>query len=162
MKSYLLYKLKIVPYFFLMAFFNKSSFSASDLSLIHFVIMGSDVVKRLLKWLLVMILVVVAVLAAGCTDDGSTDSAETEQVQTTEVSIESFQFQPQNIRVSAGDTVTWTNNDSVAHTATADNGEFDSASLEPGMTFSHTFEQTGTYDYRCTIHPDMVGTITVG
>lgn len=119
--------------------------------------------RTLLKWLLAMVLVAAAVLAAGCTDYGSTDDSagNIEQVQTTNVSMMDLQFQPQNIRVSAGDTITWTNDDSVVHTATADNGEFDSGHLEPGQTFSHVFGEPGTYDYRCTIHPTMVGTVTV-
>ncbi|TGC09509.1 cupredoxin domain-containing protein [Methanolobus halotolerans] len=119
--------------------------------------------RKFLKWLIAMVLVAAAVLAAGCTDSGPTDDSadDQEQVQTNEVSMMSLQFQPQNIRVSAGDTVTWTNDDAVAHTATADNGEFDSGVLEPGQTYSHAFEEPGTYDYICTIHPSMVGTVTV-
>lgn len=119
--------------------------------------------RKPLKWLLAMVLVAAAVLAAGCTDYGSTDGSadDTEQVQTTNVSMMDLQFQPQNIRISSGDTVTWTNDDSVAHTVTADNGDFDSGRLEPGQTFTHVFEEAGTYDYSCTIHPGMVGTVTV-
>ena len=119
--------------------------------------------EKLLGWLIVILLTVVTVLSAGCPDYGPTDesAANVEQVVTTEISMLNSQFEPQNIRVAAGETITWTNDDSVTHTATADNGEFDSGHLEPGNAFSHVFEEPGTYDYRCTIHPTMVGTITV-
>jgi plastocyanin len=83
-----------------------------------------------------------------------------------EVDIRDFFYDPQDLRVQVGDTVTWTNNDTVAHTVTAgtpDNptGEFDSGEIQPGETFTYTFDQAGTFDYYCTLHPDMTGSVTV-
>jgi plastocyanin len=56
--------------------------------------------------------------------------------------------------------VTWTNNDSIGHTVTADDGSFNSP-VDPGKTFSFTFTKAGTYTYHCSIHPTMKATIVV-
>jgi len=78
------------------------------------------------------------------------------------VSIEDFVFGPAQLNVNVGDTVTWTNNeDGIPHTATSDDGVWDSKNLNPGDTFSFTFDTPGTYTYHCSIHPKMTATITV-
>jgi|GEM_PF-621935 plastocyanin len=76
-------------------------------------------------------------------------------------------FTPQTITINAGDTVTWLNQGAMAHTATADSGAFDSGSVQPGQSFSATFNQSGTYAYHCKFHGSaggigMAGSITVG
>ena len=65
------------------------------------------------------------------------------------------------LTVSSGTTVVWTNNDSIAHTSTSDSGQWNSGTINPGQSFRFTFSTPGTYAYRCTIHPNMVGTVTV-
>jgi plastocyanin len=75
--------------------------------------------------------------------------------------IEGFAFDPGNLEVAAGTTVTWTNNDSAAHTVTADDGSFQSGRLEQGDTFSYTFETAGTFSYHCEYHSGMTATVTV-
>ena len=65
------------------------------------------------------------------------------------------------LTVAAGTTVAWTNNDSIAHTSTANAGQWNSGTINPGDTFRFTFSTPGTYTYHCTIHPGMVGTVTV-
>lgn len=65
------------------------------------------------------------------------------------------------LTVSSGTTVVWTNNDSIAHTSTSNNGQWNSGTINPGQSFRFTFSTPGTYAYRCTIHPNMVGTVTV-
>ncbi len=77
------------------------------------------------------------------------------------VAIKDFSFQPASISVVVGSTVTWTNNDTTGHTVTADDGSFDSGTVAPGATFSHTFDTAGTFTYHCNIHPSMTATITV-
>lgn len=79
------------------------------------------------------------------------------------VEIKNFTFIPADIKIPAGTTVTWTNHDVVAHTATASDpkGVFDSGNLNPGQSFSFKFDTPGTYHYICTYHPFMKGTITV-
>jgi plastocyanin len=83
------------------------------------------------------------------------------QGKTMTVSIKNFAFDPPNTTVSAGTTVTWVNDDQVPHTATANDGAFDSGTLQPGQSYSFAFDKPGTYAYHCNIHPDMTGTITV-
>ena len=53
------------------------------------------------------------------------------------------------------------NNDAITHTATSDTGVWDSGNLGPGASFSKTFQNAGTFTYKCTIHPGMVGTVNV-
>ena len=77
------------------------------------------------------------------------------------IEIVDFAFSPPSLTISVGDTVTWTNADSVVHTATSTSGSFDSGDLAQGASYSLTFSQAGTYGYLCTPHPSMTGTIVV-
>ena len=77
------------------------------------------------------------------------------------VNIQGFAFHPGGITVHTGDTVTWTNADSADHTATANDGSFDTGTLGNGASGSHTFNSAGTFSYHCSIHPFMHGTVTV-
>ncbi|MCK9487003.1 MAG: hypothetical protein M0R73_09970 [Dehalococcoidia bacterium] len=65
-----------------------------------------------------------------------------------------------SLDIEVGTTVVWSNQDGVPHTATADDGSFDSGSIQGG-TFSHRFEEAGTFSYFCAVHPDMTAEITV-
>jgi amicyanin len=77
------------------------------------------------------------------------------------VAIADFAFAPTTLTIAVGDTVTWTNEDAVEHTATSTAGAFDSGLLAQGESFSFTFTTAGTYDYLCTPHPTMTGRIVV-
>ena len=77
------------------------------------------------------------------------------------VAIADFAFAPATLTITAGDTVTWTNEDQVEHTATSTSGAFDSGLLGQGESYSLTFTTAGTYDYLCTPHPSMTGQIVV-
>jgi plastocyanin len=77
------------------------------------------------------------------------------------VSIEGFAFVAPTLEITAGTTVTWTNNDTTAHTATASDGSFDTGNIDVGASASVTFDTPGTYAYVCTYHPNMTGTIVV-
>jgi plastocyanin len=81
--------------------------------------------------------------------------------QTADVSIENFSFAPQTLEISAGTTVVWTNNDTTAHTATADDATWDTGNIDPGASASITFDTPGTYTYKCAYHPSMTATIIV-
>lgn len=70
-------------------------------------------------------------------------------------------YAPNPISVAVGGTVTWTNNDTTAHTSTSNNGAWSSGTIAPGGKFSTTFSTAGTFQYHCTIHPNMVGTVNV-
>jgi plastocyanin len=79
------------------------------------------------------------------------------------VSVQDNTFKPADLKVKAGDTVTFTNDGAVAHTVTATAGaKFDSGVLQPGKTFKFVATGKGTISYVCTIHPGMQGTIEVG
>jgi YVTN family beta-propeller protein len=79
---------------------------------------------------------------------------------TDSVNIASFAFAPRSLTVKAGQSVSFTNNDSVAHTATSD--AWDSGEIQPGGSYTLTAPSTpGTYAYHCSIHPFMTGTLVV-
>jgi plastocyanin len=78
------------------------------------------------------------------------------------VSISGFAFSPPSVTVSVGDTVTWTNSDSVTHTATADDASWDAGNIAAGGgTGAVVFTTAGTFPYHCRIHAQMTGTVIV-
>ena len=79
----------------------------------------------------------------------------------TSIAIANSSFIPVEIKIPVGSTVIWTNKDSVKHTATADNGVFDSGLLGTGESFKFTFAKPGIYPYHCAPHPWMVAKIIV-
>jgi YVTN family beta-propeller protein len=79
----------------------------------------------------------------------------------TSVTIDKFAFSPASITVKAGQAVTFTNNDSVTHTATSTTGAWDSGEIATGSSYTVTLNQPGMYTYRCDIHPFMQGTVVV-
>ncbi len=78
-----------------------------------------------------------------------------------QVNIDGFAFAPATLTVHAGATVTWTNHDEEPHTVAANDGSFHSPGMGTGATFSHTFAAAGTFEYVCSIHPMMHGTVVV-
>jgi plastocyanin len=87
--------------------------------------------------------------------------------QAASVSAVDFDFNPKSISINPGDSITFTNNGNVAHTATADNGSFDTGSLAPGDSKTITIKAPGTYPYYCKFHGGpggvgMSGTVVVG
>jgi plastocyanin len=77
------------------------------------------------------------------------------------VHIKNFKFVPATLTIKAGTTVKFVNDDSDAHTATANDKTFDSGGLDTNDSWSHTFTKPGTYNYFCAVHPYMKGLITV-
>ncbi len=77
------------------------------------------------------------------------------------VMIQGMAFTPAAITIKAGQTVTWVNQDTLAHTVTGDQGGWDSGSLAPGASYQQTFPKAGQYAYHCSIHPFMVGQVIV-
>ena len=80
---------------------------------------------------------------------------------TVPVQIKGMNFHPDTVTVAPGTTVTWTNEDSFAHTTTSDTKLWDSGVLAPGRSYSHTFDKVGSYPYHCAVHTFMTGTVTV-
>jgi plastocyanin len=77
------------------------------------------------------------------------------------VTITNFAFSPQKVTIPVGGSVTWTNKDDVAHTATASDSSFDSGNLANGQSYTHVFTKAGKFAYICTYHPNMTGTVIV-
>ncbi len=135
------------------------------------------------KTIMILVIVLAAFFAIGCTQDVGEPTVEeelpTEDTEVleensqpaddteesagvvVEVAIENFAFNPATVEISVGDTVMWTNFDSAPHTATGNEGEFDSGTLQTDQSFSFTFEEAGDFDYICTIHPSMEGVVVV-
>jgi plastocyanin len=104
-------------------------------------------------------LAVAAFAVAATLPAASARAAETEVK--IEVKIDNFAFAPQRIVVQAGTTVTWTNADDAPHTIVSTTKLFKSSALDTEDKFSFTFATPGTYDYFCSLHPHMTGTVVV-
>ena len=78
-----------------------------------------------------------------------------------QVPIKDFMFQPMSLKIKVGSTVTWANKDDEPHSVVSDAGMFKSGGLDTAETFSFKFDKPGTYQYHCSIHPRMIGTIVV-
>ena len=146
----------------------------------------------MIKKTLILPLLAVAAIAAGCGSDSSSSSAgygeptaaatgtaapaktaapaATEQAPADNaasadpvtVDIANFAFAPKDIQAKVGQKITFTNQDSAPHTATATEGaKFDSGQLDQGKSFSYTAKKAGTIQFVCSFHPNMTGTITV-
>lgn len=92
---------------------------------------------------------------------GETRSGDLGAQRVIEIEIRDLRFQPDTVRVPAGSTVRWINRDAVAHTSTADDGEWGSPLIGPGETYTRRFEGVGEFNYGCTPHPFMRGVIIV-
>ena len=77
------------------------------------------------------------------------------------VTIDNFTFEPQRLTVKAGTTVTWVNQDDIPHALASNAKVFKSKALDTDDKFSFTFATPGIYDYFCSMHPHMTGTIVV-
>lgn len=75
------------------------------------------------------------------------------------ISIENFSFKPATLTIKTGETVVWTNKDSAQHDIKS--AGFNSALLSKGQTFEFKFNEKGSYDYSCGVHPSMLGKIIV-
>jgi plastocyanin len=82
-------------------------------------------------------------------------------VRAEKVSIVEFAYDPDPVVIEEGGKVIWVNRDSAPHTATADDGSFDTGTIATDKLKSESFKQPGTYTYFCEIHPDMHGTVEV-
>jgi plastocyanin len=119
--------------------------------------------KKLAGTLAVLLALGVLFPAASCNKSSTKPSGGTPDGGNTQVAISNFAYS--SLTVPMGTTVTWKNNDSMAHTATSDTGSafsFDTGSIASGATSSGiTFTQAGTFAYHCTFHSGMHGSITV-
>jgi plastocyanin len=134
-----------------------------------------------IKLLLAPVLVLLAFSFAACGSDGNSDTAtgdgsaattsptsdgnaaapSGQAVRAAKVEIVDFAYDPDPVTIQVGGKVIWQNKDAAPHTATADDGSFDTGTIEQGKIKSETFKQAGTYSYFCEIHPTMHGTVEV-
>ncbi len=113
-------------------------------------------------WIILISLLVLAAIGYVVFGGNSTTQTASTASESYSLEISNFAFNPQNLSIKAGDSVTWTNKDSATHTITSDSGNgLNSNSLGTGETYSYTFTVPGTYPYHCKFHPGMTGTITV-
>jgi plastocyanin len=118
--------------------------------------------------LVLALLLIAGVTACGSSSSGaasgggSGSSGGAVQSGTAKVTIQGFAFHPSSLTVKAGTKVTFTNEDSTTHTATSQgDSTIDSGNLAKGQTYTVTLSKAGTYNYICTIHQYMHGSITV-
>jgi plastocyanin len=111
-------------------------------------------------------LVIAVLLLAGCGGgSGSTSGGSSEASgggRAKAVTISEFTFEPAQLTVPVGTTVTFTNRDPTPHTATSKtSGAFETGAIKQGESAQITLSEPGTYSYYCAFHPFMKGTITV-
>lgn len=122
--------------------------------------------KKLLRFIVFVLLALGFLFLAGCpggttTTTSSTTTTTTKPGRSASVETKNFSFSPATVTIQKGGKVTWTNKDSVNHTVTADKGEFESGQLTTDKSFSHTFNEAGTFKYHCSNHPYMTGEVVV-
>jgi len=112
--------------------------------------------------------IVLGLIVSACSGGGAASPASTEVPSAAApaagagaVTIVDFGFQPTDLTVAAGSTVTWTNTGDATHTVKWSDGTPESAGLTTSATYARTFETAGAYPYVCGIHGSMTGTITV-
>ena len=130
------------------------------------------------KVLFITLILVIAIVASGCSSTTTTNTTIPAPVQvnnttiinnpapvnnpnpqTYTVNIQNNAFNPSSLQIPAGSTVKWVNLDSVQHEPKGN--VFDSGPLNQNGVFEYTFNQAGTYNYACVIHPSMQGQIIV-
>ena len=118
-------------------------------------------VRRLYVSLLGALALAAALVLAGCGGDGGDGGAEAAPMTgVTQVAAKDNRFSPAAIQVPAGTTVTWTFEDGlIPHDVKGDS--FSSGEPRRDGSFTHTFDQPGTYPYRCTLHDGMTGRVVV-
>jgi len=84
-----------------------------------------------------------------------------EAVRSAKVEMVDNAFEPPTVTVQVGGKVIWQNEGEAPHTATADDGSFDTGTVEPGKLKSQSFKRPGTFSYICEIHPEMTGSVEV-
>jgi len=109
-------------------------------------------------WLIAFL--ILAVLLSGCTAE-RTETQPATTATTNAVDITGSAFSPATITVEKGTTVGWKNKDNIAHTVAALDDSFTSETLNQDDTYSHTFDEVGTFEYECSIHPSMRGRVIV-
>ncbi len=123
--------------------------------------------KKIIIYIVIVLVILVAVFyfinmskyGEVQTNQGQMPTSEVPSASSNSISIVNFSFNPQVLNIHKGDTVVWTNKDSVPHQIAG--GNFNSPAISNGQIYSFVFNDIGTFDYHCAIHPSMTGTIIV-
>jgi plastocyanin len=122
--------------------------------------------KKIARVLALSVALVAVIAAVGCSASstppatpGGSSSAPAATTGSTTVTIKNFTFEPASVTIKVGESVEFKNEDSVAHTVTGTS--FDSGEIAPGASFFQKFDTAGTEAYKCSIHPQMTGTVIV-
>ena len=99
--------------------------------------------------------------STGSTPGTSSGATGTSAPAAATIVMKNISFDPADLTIKVGQTVTWVNQDAPQHDVVANDGSFKSDLLDKGQTFSFTFTKAGTYPFYCSIHPQMKGTVTV-
>jgi len=113
----------------------------------------------------VVTVLLASALLAACGDDDADPSEAAAVPETAEVTVERSRFDPDELSVAPGTEVRWENVDPYAHTVTSAEGSavaFDSGEMAEGDSFTQVFDEAGTYEYFCEVHPTMRSTVVVG
>ena len=113
-----------------------------------------------------MLLAAAAAFTAACGSSSSSPSSPSGATADVTIQIQgdrgSSSYAPNPTTMRVGQSVAWHNSDSIAHDSTQDQGRFQTGTLNGGATSAPiTMSTAGTFTYHCTIHPGMIGTITV-
>jgi plastocyanin len=114
------------------------------------------------KWLIVLgvsLALFVAAIVPGRSNLNAAQPAEGEKK--VQVTIDNFNYSPADLTIAPGTTVVWVNRDDVPHTVTSTEKKFSSRALDTDEQFTFTFNEKGTFDYYCSIHPKMTARVTV-
>src|SRR5204862_4891763 len=102
--------------------------------------------------------VMLLIAAMAC---GKSSSPTSPTPTTVSATIVSGGYAPNPINISVGSSVTWMNNDTVAHSVVADGGSFSSGAIAPGGQYRYAFPSAGTFTYPAGANPSMVGLVNV-
>lgn len=121
----------------------------------------SDMFRGKLKFLLVAL--TTGAIAVACSDDSTGPGGNNEPPDENVVELQGLTFNPSEITVPVGTTIEWQTDGAFQHTITSNNDEWpeEQVPADPSHTFSHEFDEAGTYDYVCELHENMTGTIIV-
>jgi plastocyanin len=114
-----------------------------------------------MRFLLAFVLLAAAAFASGCGGSSAASGGDPPPAASATVDIKSFKYAPVTITVKKGGRVRWTNSDTAAHTATADERSFDTQTIDKGAARTVTFTTPGTVAYHCDFHPFMKATVVV-
>src|SRR5919112_5216630 len=116
--------------------------------------------KRLLLLVVLSVIALLVFVSAAGAQDSGVEAVPVQDARS--VGIGDNFFDPPDVAIEPGSTITWTNNGARPHTVTADDGSFDSGRLNPGDSYTVAFGGQGTVTYHCEIPPEMRGSVTVG